>query len=270
MCGMVKPSFIPPAGIRELRDLVRYRFKLTCMITGEKNRAQNCLTVSNLKLDDVFSDVFGKSSRSITEQILQHPGETFDVAPFVDGRCKTPIEEIQAAVDGAISTEQAVKLRQCLNHIDELEKHQSEIEREIFRLSDKYEEVLNLIRTVPGFDKNPMTAIQVLSEIGGDMSVFPTAKNLVSWAGCCPRNDQSNQKIKSTRISLTSVANPKCCKLRLLETRRIPTSRAFSLWTLLHLRPTFTLVMQTQKARSCILKRLTTQIASLTSSLLTS
>lgn len=64
---MVKPSFIPPADIRHLRDLVRYRFKLICMITGEKNRAQNCLTVSNLKLDDVFSDVFGKSSRSITE-----------------------------------------------------------------------------------------------------------------------------------------------------------------------------------------------------------
>ena len=201
MCGMVKPSFIPPADIRELRDLVRYRYKLTCMITGEKNRAQNCLTVSNLKLDDVFSDVFGKSSRSITEQILQHPGETFDVTPFIHGKCKTPIEEIQAAVDGAISTEQAVKLRQCLNHIDELEIHKAEIEQEIFRLSDKYEEALTLIRTVPGFDKNPLTAIQVLSEIGGDMSVFPTAKNLVSWAGCCPRNDQSNRKIKSTRIS---------------------------------------------------------------------
>ena len=119
----------------------------------------------------------------------------------MDGRCKTPIEEIQAAVDGAISTEQAVKLRQCLNHIDELEMHKAEIEREIFRLSDKYNEALSLIRTVPGFDKNPMAAIQVLSEIGGDMSVFSTAKNLVSWAGCCPRNDQSNRKIKSTRIS---------------------------------------------------------------------
>ena len=201
MCGMVKPSFIPPADIRALRDLVRYRFKLTCMITSEKNRAQNCLTVSNLKLDDVFSDVFGKSSRSITEQILQHPGEKFDVSPFVDGRCKTPIEEIQAAVDGAISKEQAVKLRQCLDHIDELQKHISEVEREILRLSDKYEAALNLIRTVPGFDKNPMTAIQVLSEIGGNMSVFPTAKHLVSWAGCCPRNDKSDRKIKSTRIS---------------------------------------------------------------------
>ena len=94
MCGMVKPSFIPPPVIRQLRDLVRYRMKLTNMITGEKNRAQNCLTVSNLKLDDVFSDVFGKSARSITEYILAHPGETFDVAPFVDWRCKTPISEI--------------------------------------------------------------------------------------------------------------------------------------------------------------------------------
>jgi len=201
MCDMIKPSFIPPANIRQLRDLVRYRFKLTCMLTGEKNRAQNCLTVSNLKLDDVFSDVFGKSSRSITEHMLNHPGESFDVAPFIDRRCKTPVEEIQAAVDGAISAEQAIKLRQCLDHIDELTKHKEEIEREILRVCEPYENTLNLVRTVPGFDKNPMTAIQVLSEIGGDMSVFPTDKHLVSWAGCCPRNDKSNFKVKSTRIS---------------------------------------------------------------------
>ena len=201
MCEMIKPSFIPPAEIRHLRDLVRYRSKLTNMLTGEKNRAQNCLTVSNLKLDDVFSDVFGKSSRSITEYILAHPGEAFDVTPFVDKRCKTPIEEIQAAVDGAVSPEQAIKLRQCLDHIDELEKHKAEMEREILRVSNPYLDALELIRTVPGFDKNPFTAIQILSEIGGDMSVFPTDKHLVSWAGCCPRNDQSNFKIKSTRIS---------------------------------------------------------------------
>ena len=118
MCDMIKPSFIPPPDIRQLRDLMRYRSKLTNCITGEKNRAQNCLTVSNLKLDDVFSDVFGKSARSITEYILEHPGQPFDVAPFIDRRCKHPVEEIQAAVDGAISTEQAVKLRECLTHID--------------------------------------------------------------------------------------------------------------------------------------------------------
>ena len=123
MCDMIKPSFIPPPDIRHLRDLMRYRMKLTNMLTSEKNRALNCLTVSNLKLDDVFSDVFGKSSRSIISYILEHPGEKFDVTPFIDRRCKHPIEEIQAAVDGAISREQAIKLKECLQHIDEISAH---------------------------------------------------------------------------------------------------------------------------------------------------
>ena len=201
MCDMIKPSFIPSPEIRQLRDLMRYRFKLTNMLTGEKNRAQNCLTVSNLKLDDVFSDVFGKSARSITNYILDHPGETFDVSPFVDPRCKTPVSEIQAAVDGAISPEQAVKLRQCLAHIDELEAHRKEIESEILQIAEPFSAVLDLLYTLPGLNKNPMTAISILSEIGPDMSVFPSSKHLVSWAGCCPRNDQSNQKVKSRRIS---------------------------------------------------------------------
>ena len=201
MCGLIKPSFIPPAGIRHLRDLVRYRTKLTNMMVGEKNRAHNCLTVSNLKLDDVFSDIFGKSSMSITHYILDHPGETFDVTPFVDRRCKSPISEIQAAVDGAICPEQAVKLRHTLNHIDEIQAHIDELEREILQCSEPYRSALDLIRTVPGLDNDPFTAIRILSEIGADMSVFPSAKHLVSWAGCCPRNDRSSSKIKSTRIS---------------------------------------------------------------------
>lgn len=201
MCDMIKPSFIPPPDIRQLRDLMRYRMKLTNMLTGEKNRALNCLTVSNLKLDDVFSDVFGKSSRSIIQYILEHPGEKFDVAPFVDRRCKHPLEEIQAAVDGAISREQAAKLRECLQHMDEIEAHKKNIEQEILRLAEPYSHTLSLIRTAPGLSKDPMTAIAILSEIGADMSMFPSAKHLVSWAGCCPRNDQSNGKVKSTRIS---------------------------------------------------------------------
>lgn len=201
MCDMIKPSFIPPPDIRQLRDLMRYRTKLTNTLTSEKNRTLNCLTVSNLKLDDVFSDVFGKSSRSIISHILEHPGETFDVTPYIDSRCKHPIEEIQAAVDGAVSREQAVKLKECLNHIDELNAHKSNIESELYRLAEPYAYSLELIRTIPGFSSDPLTAITVLSEIGADMSVFPSAKHLASWAGCCPRNDQSNFKIKSTRIS---------------------------------------------------------------------
>jgi transposase len=205
MCDMVKPSFIPPPDIRSLRDLIRYRFKLTNMLTGEKNRAQNCLTVSNLKLDDVFTDVFGKSSTSIIKYILEHPGEHFDVTPFVHKGCKQPVEEIQAAVDGSVSPEQAVKLKEVLDHIDEIKAHKLNIESEILTLALPYKSLLDLIFTVPGFSNNPMTAIAVISEIGVDMSVFPTAKNLCSWAGCCPRNDQSGGKRKSSRISRAGV-----------------------------------------------------------------
>ena len=201
MCDMIKPSFIPPPDIRQLRDLLRFRMKLTYQITGMKNRALNCLTVSNLKLDDVFSDVFGKSSHSIIKQILEHPGETFDVTPFVDKRCKHPIEEIQAAVDGAVCPEQATKLKICLDFIDEQEKRIAELDSEIFRLAEPHKAVLDFIRTVPGLSKEPLTAIRILAEIGADMSVFPTSKHLVSWAGCCPRNDSSAQKVRSTRIS---------------------------------------------------------------------
>ena len=228
MCNMIKPSFIPPAIIRQLRDLMRYRTKLTNMLTGEKNRAQNCLTVSNLKLDDVFSDVFGKSSRSITEHILSHPGEKFDVTPFVDPRCKTPIAEIQLAVDGAICPEQAVKLRQCLDHIDQLVDHIAEVEAEILRIAEPFSESLNLLYTVPGLGSNPMTAIAVLSEIGTDMSVFPTSKHLCSWAGCCPRNDQSAGKVKSTRISRAgSYLKPRLVQLAnaLIKSKKHPEFR---------------------------------------------
>jgi transposase len=201
MCDMIKPSYIPSPDIRQLRDLMRYDTKLTNMITGEKNRAQNCLTVSNLKLDDVFSDVFGKSSRSIIQHILAHPGETFDVAPFVDKRCKHPIEEVEAAVDGAICQEQAVKLRECLAHIDELQAHREQIHREIMNLADKYAYPLELLRTVPGFSANPMTAVAVIAKIGADMFVFPPAKHLALWASYCPRNGQSGGKSKSAHIS---------------------------------------------------------------------
>ena len=99
-------------------------------------------------------------------------------------------------MDGAVSHEQAVKLRQCLDHIDKLVSHRAQIESEIRRIVSPFTAALDLIHTVPGFDKNPMTAITVIAEIGVDMSVFPSAKNLVSWAGCCPRNDQSGGKIQ--------------------------------------------------------------------------
>ncbi len=123
MCGMFKPGSVPPPDVRRLRDLMRCRRKRADMQTGGKNRALNCLTVSDLKHDDVFSDVFGKSSPSILTCILEHPGEKPDAAPFIDKHGKHPPDELRAAADGAVSREQAAKLRKCLQHVDEIGAH---------------------------------------------------------------------------------------------------------------------------------------------------
>jgi hypothetical protein len=168
-------------------------------MTGEKNRAQNCLTVSNFKLDGVFSNVFGKSASAIVKQLLEHPGEEFDVTPFVDGRCKTPIAQIQEAVDGSFAPEQAEKLKIIRSHMDFLEKLKLNVESEILKIAEKYLPQIELILTVPGISE-PMTAIRIIAEIGVDMSVFETAKHLTSWAGLTPQNNESAGKKKTTRI----------------------------------------------------------------------
>jgi transposase len=196
---LVSGSFIPPFVIRQLRDLMRYRVKLTSFSVGEKNRAQNCLTVSNIKLDDVFSDVFGKSASAITEQLLAHPNGDFDVAPFIDRRCKASPDKVQAAVDGLMCSEQAEKLKIIRSHMDNLKLCKTNLESAILSLAEQFRSQFELVMTVPGIQL--FSAIAIISEIGVDMSVFPTAKHLCSWAGLTPQNNESAGKKKTTRIN---------------------------------------------------------------------
>ena len=197
---LVNGSFIPPADIRQLRDLMRYRYKLTNFTTGEKNRAQNCLTVSNLKLDAVFSDVFGKASSNIVSYMLDNPNEKLtDVSSFRTKHMKATDEQILAAVDGEMCDEQAEKLRIIRSHLDNLELCKLNLESVILSTVEKYLPQLNLILTVPGIQT--FSAISIISEIGVNMSVFPTSKHLCSWAGLTPQNNESAGKKKTTRIS---------------------------------------------------------------------
>jgi transposase len=201
---LVRGSFIPPPDIRQLRDLCRYYVKLINYTTSEKNRFQNCLTVSGFKLDDVFSDVFGKSASKIVNQLLKHPGEYFDVAPYVHYRCKTPIETIQAAVDATFVPEQAQKLQIIGSHMNCLRQLKSSLENMIFALAEKYKDLVDLILTVPGI-ADRLTAVRLLAEIGADMSVFESSKHLCSWAGLVPQNNESAGKKKTTRIGKAGV-----------------------------------------------------------------
>ena len=196
---VVSGSFIPPERIRQLRDLCRYWMKLTWNATGEKNRAHNCLTVSNLKLDSVFSNVFGKSASAIIDFMLEHPGEEFDVAPFLNNRCKSSAEEVQAAADGVFSPWQAEKLKIIRAHMADLGKRKEMVEALIFQLAEPYQRQIELILTVPGIS-DPMTAIRIIAEIGADMTQFDSSKHLCSWAGLTPQNHESAGKKKTTRI----------------------------------------------------------------------
>ena len=126
---LVERSFISPADIRQLRDLFRYRWKLTGFTTGEKNRAQNRLTISNFKRDDVFSDVFDKAASAITTRILENPTEKImDISGFRTKGMKATTEEILAAVDGEMCEEQAEKLCIIRSHMDGLEFYKLNLE----------------------------------------------------------------------------------------------------------------------------------------------
>jgi transposase len=198
---LVAGSFMPPLAIRQLRDLMRYRFKLTNFRSSEKNRFQNSLTVSNIQLGNVVSDTFGKSSMAIIEQLLNNPpDQSLDISSLIHGSMKKKIPELEMAIDGFFTPEQAAKLRIIKQHYDDLKDRKSDLEDLILCLSLPYAEKINLILTVPSF-KNIFSAITIISEIGADMDVFPTAKHLCSWAGLTPTNNESAGKKKSVRIS---------------------------------------------------------------------
>lgn len=198
---LVAGSFMPPLVIRQLRDLMRYRFKLTNFMSSEKNRLQNSLTVSNIQLGNIVSDTFGKSSMNIIEKLLEDPADTsFDLKPLIHGSMKHKLPELELAIDGYITPQQAEKLKVIKQHYEDLGSRKEDLEKIILSLAAPYTEEINLILTVPSF-KNIFSAIAVVSEIGVNMDVFPTAKHLCSWAGLTPTNNESAGKKKSVRIS---------------------------------------------------------------------
>ena len=203
-CDLVRSSFIPPPDIRQLRDLCRYYVKLTYINVSEKNRAQNCLTMCNFKLDNVFSDVFGTSATRILDRLIECGNSNFDIAPLIHGRCKATTEDVQAALDGEFTLAQSEKLKLIRQHKEHIEDLQNTLKTLILQLAAPYQPQINMLLTVPGISE-PLTAIRIIAEIGADMSVFETSKKLCSWAGLTPQNNESAGKKKTTRIGRAGV-----------------------------------------------------------------
>lgn len=203
--GLVPASFIPPLEIRQIRDLIRYRFKLINFKSSEKNRIQNSLTVSNIMLSSVVSDTFGVSSLRIINHLLKNPNDiNFDVEPLLHKSMKDKADIIAKSIKGNLTKPQAEKMRICFNHFDDIESHITDIEYVILELVKPFMSQINLIMTLPSI-KNIFTAIAIIGEIGIDLSVFHSAKHLCSWAGLAPQNNESAGKKKSVRISRAGV-----------------------------------------------------------------
>lgn len=197
---LVKGSFIPPKEIRELRDLARYRYKLVCTRSSERNRYQNCMTVSNIGLASVLSDPFGKTSQAIMNEVLSTDViDESKIKKLIHSRCKNKDKILESLKHCRIEPDQKIKMTEIQSHINELDKHIEAIEIEMIQRASKYFDSFMHITEIEGI--SVMSAILIISEIGVDMTQFESDKQLCCWAGLSPANNESAGKKKSVRIN---------------------------------------------------------------------
>ena len=205
--GLVPGSFIPCKPIRILREFTRYRYKLTSCRSSEKNRFQNALTVCNVALDSVVSDIFGKSATSVIDYLLKQPDNSInheEISSRLLRSLKKKSESVIESIEGYQMTDaQKYRMRLVHAHMDYITSTISEIDSMIDSLVEPYENAVQLLCTIPGVDRS--SAITIISEIGTDMTQFSNSKRLCCWAGLTPGNNESAGKKKSVRITRAGV-----------------------------------------------------------------
>ena len=208
--GLVKGSYIPCKKIRILREYTRYRYKLVSCRSSEKNRYQNALTVCNVALDSVVSDIFGKSSTSIIDYLLEQADNSInheEIASKLLRRLKSKEDAVMESIEGYQMTDsQKYRMRLVRAHMDyitaEINDVDSMIESMISSDPD-YENAIQFLMTIPGVKRD--SAITIISETGIDMSQFCSSKRLCCWAGLVPGSNESGGKKKSVRIARAGV-----------------------------------------------------------------
>jgi transposase len=201
--GLPRASFVPDRSARELREVTRYRSSLVRERTTEVNRRQKTLEGANLKLASVVSDVLGVSARpdrSVRAMLAELVAGTEDAAVLADlavGQLREKLPELARALTGRMSAHQRVMLTQHLSHIDALNAQVAAVGAQIAERMRPFEAPIVLFDAIPGIAR--WSAAVILAEIGTDMSRFPTAGHLASWAGMCPGHDESAGKRRSGR-----------------------------------------------------------------------
>jgi transposase len=196
-CGLLRGSFVPPAPIRELRDLTRYRKALIQDRTREANRVHKLLEDAGLKLASVATDVLGTSGRAMLTALVAGTTDPAVLADLARGRLRAKLPALRQALSGHFRGHHAFLLTQLLAHLDYLDELLAALSQEIEAHLRPFATEAARLQTIPGVKQR--TAEALVAEIGVDMTRFPTAGHLASWAGLCPGNNQTAGKRRRGR-----------------------------------------------------------------------
>lgn len=201
--GLLRASFVPDRPQRELRELTRYRTALVRERASEANRLQKTLEGANIKLGDVATNVLGRSAREMLEGLVAGRADPGTLAQFARGRMREKIPQLERALAGHFAAHQRFMVAQQLAHIDYLDDAIQHVSAEVAQRLAPFEPILERLDGIPGVGRR--TAEILLAEIGTDMSRFPSAGHLASWAGMCPGHHESAGK---QHIGKTRKGNP--------------------------------------------------------------
>jgi transposase len=190
--GLLRGSFIPPVGQRELRELTRHRTNFVRERATVVNRIQKTLESANIKLASVASNVMGVSGRAMLEAIVTGTANATEMAGLAKGRLREKREQLDKALEGRVKPHHRFVLAELLCQVDSLDESIARFDAEIEKYCRPFEEAVELLDTIPGVAQR--VAEVIVSEIGSDMSRFPTADHLAAWAGVAPGNNESAGK----------------------------------------------------------------------------
>ena len=196
--GLLRPSFVPPSPIRELRDLTRYRRKLVESRTAERNRLLKLLETANIKLASVATDVFGVSGLLMLHALVEGKATALEMAELAKKQLRKKIPELELALEGKVEEHHRFLLRVQLRRLQAVEEDLGILEQRIQEKLKPYAAQFTLLQEIPGIDETLAAAI--IAELGVDMGVFENVSQLSSWAGVCPGNNESAGKRRSSRI----------------------------------------------------------------------
>jgi transposase len=195
--GLIRGSFVPDEQTQEMRSLLRTRKQLVRERRSHVQRLQKTLEDANIKLDSVIADIMGLSGRAMVEALVAGESDPDRLAELAHRRIKAPPEVLREALRGRLTRHHRFLLRLHLQQIDALDAAIAEIDQEVDADVEPFRAAIALLTTIPG--GSALSARIILAEIGRDMSRFPTAGHLISWAGLCPKSEESAGKRRSTR-----------------------------------------------------------------------